>query len=285
MIERRIFQVSALAVALAAALSAPATAQDVIPLWPGTAPGSEGQAAEETVRVENGEHIVSVIHRPTITAYIPDEAMATGAAVVVMPGGGHTELWIDHEGYRVAEWLQARGVAAFVLKYRLARAPGSTYTVEEESLADAGRAVRLIRSRAEEWGIDPERIGVMGFSAGAQLAALAGTRFDGGDAAASDPVERRSSRPDFMGLIYGFGDMELSDDTPPAFLLAGENDFPSISEGVARTYLDMLAADVPVELHVLTGVPHGFGMRWHNTPAVAAWPDMFLRWLGALGML
>lgn len=236
--------------------------------------------------MEDGERIVSNIHRPTITAYLPAEGTATGAAVVVMPGGGHVELWIDHEGYRVAEWLRARGVAAFVLKYRLARAPGSSYTVEGESLADAKRAVRLIRSRAAEWGIDPGRVGVLGFSAGGQLAALAGTRFEPGVPGTPDPVERESSAPAFMGLIYpAIPDMDPGEDTPPAFLLAGGDDYPAIAAGVARLYLDLLAADVPVELHVLTGVPHGFGMRWRNPPAVAAWPELFLRWLRALRML
>lgn len=266
-----------------------AGAQDqVVRLWPDGAPGSEGRTEEETVRVtEDGEHIVSSVHRPSITVYLPDEGASTGAAAVVIPGGGHRELWLDHEGYRVAEWLRARGIAAFVLKYRLARAPESTYTVEGESLADVRRAVRLVRNRSSEWGIDPDRIGVIGFSAGGQLAALAGTRYQAGRAAAADPIERESSRPAFMGLVYPAipEDMGLTAETPPAFLLCGEDDYPMIAEGVARLYLEMKAAEVPVELHVLTGVGHGFGMRFSNSPAVAAWPGIFVRWLDALQML
>lgn len=266
-----------------------ARAQDlVVPLWPNGAPGSEGRTEAETVRItEDGEHIISSVHRPSIAAYVPEEGAATGAAVVVIPGGGHRELWMDHEGYRVAEWLRARGVAAFVLKYRLARAPESTYTVEGESLADVRRAVRLVRSRSGEWGIDPERIGVIGFSAGGQLAALAGTRYQSGRPDAADPIERESSRPAFMGLVYPAipADMELTDDTPPAFLLCGEDDSPRIAEGVARLYLEMKAAAVPVELHIFTGVGHGFGMRYRNPPAVATWPEVFVRWLEALQLL
>jgi acetyl esterase/lipase len=169
-------------------------------LWPDGAPGSErknsaGKIPEEVVRVnENGEHIVSGIHHPSITAYLPAKDKSTGAAIVIAPGGGHRELWMDHEGYNVAKWLSDHGVAAFVLKYRLAREPGSTYTVEGSALPDIKRAIRLVRSRALQWGLDPERIGVMGFSAGGELTALAATRVDAGTAAATDPVEHESSK-------------------------------------------------------------------------------------------
>jgi acetyl esterase/lipase len=163
----------------------------VILLWPNGAPGSEGKNGDESVRVTDaGEHVVSNVHRPSITVYLPAKNKATGAAVVVAPGGGHRELWVDHEGYNVAKWLSERGVAAFVLKYRLARAEGSTYTVEGTELSDIRRALRTVRSRATEWGIDPDRIGVMGFSAGGEIAALASTQFDSGTAGATDVIER-----------------------------------------------------------------------------------------------
>lgn len=290
-IERRMAQaVAGCAVALLtlAAGAGGADAQEVVRLWAGDAPGSEGMEREESVRVTpEGEQVVSRVDRPSITAYLPDPARATGAAVLVIPGGGHSELWMDHEGYRVAEWLRARGVAALVLKYRLARDSGASYTVEEHALWDAQRALRLTRSRAAEWRIDPDRVGVIGFSAGGQLAALAGTRFDDGRADGGDPVERESSRPAFMGLIYPAvrENLPLPEGTPPAFLLSGEDDYPMIAEGVARLYLAMKEAGVPVELHVLTGVGHGFGLRWNNPPAVAAWPGMFRAWLGAIGVL
>src|ERR1700722_9863104 len=196
-----------------------AWAQDthpVIPLWPNGAPGSEGKTAAESVRIAapGGDHVVSGVHNPSITVYLP-KADASGAAVVIAPGGGHSELWVDHEGYNVAEWLSDRGVAGVVLKYRLAREKGSTYTVEGDALADTQRAIRVTRSRAAEWGIDPERIGVMGFSAGGELAALAGSRYSEA-LPASDDVSRLSAKPAFQALIFPAipRDMKFSKESP-----------------------------------------------------------------------
>jgi acetyl esterase/lipase len=192
-------------------------------LWANGAPGSEGKTANEVIRVnENGEHIVSSVHRPSITVYLPAQDKSSGAAVIIAPGGGHRELWMDHEGYNVARWLSERGVAAFVLKYRLAREVGSSYTIEGNALADIQRAVRLVRSRAPEWGIDPLRVGVMGFSAGGELAAMASTRYEAGITSAADPIERESSKPAFQALLYPAipHDIRLSIETPPAFLPA-----------------------------------------------------------------
>src|SRR3984957_16620552 len=174
-----------------------------IKLWPKGAPGSEGNVAPEAVRLNpDGEHIISNIQDPSILPYLPPAGTATGAAVIVAPGGGHRELWMDHEGYAVAEWLSSHGVAAFILKYRLAKQKDSTYTVEETELGDMQRAIRTVRSRSKEWGIDPARIGVMGFSAGGELAALASTRYDDGSPSSIDPIERVGSRPDFQALLY-----------------------------------------------------------------------------------
>jgi acetyl esterase/lipase len=256
-------------------------------LWPDGAPGSErknsaGKIPEEVVRVnENGEHIVSGIHHPSITAYLPAKDKSTGAAIVVAPGGGHRELWMDHEGYNVAKWLSDHGVAAFVLKYRLAREPGSTYTVEGSALPDIKRAIRLVRSRALQWGLDPERIGVMGFSAGGELAALAATRVDAGTAAATDPVEHESSKPAFQALLYPAvpHDMNLSKETPPAFLACGEDDRQDIAQGLPELYLALKRAGVSTELHVYAGVGHGFGVRESNGPPVSGWTQLFLEWL------
>jgi len=280
----------ALAVALLWVCSTNAMAQEPRPvlLWPNGAPGSEGKTGEEHVRLtELGEHIVSNVQRPSITPYIPDSAVATGAAVIVIPGGGHRELWMDHEGYRVGRWLRDHGIAAFVLKYRLAREDGSTYTVEGDELADVQRAIRLVRSRAREWAIAPDRIGVLGFSAGGELAVLAGTRYDGGAPGAADSVSRVSSRPAFMGLIYPAvpGDLRVTAETPPAFLLCGANDSPSITDGVQSLYAAIRQAGGSPELHVLTGVGHGFGIRDGNPPAVAAWPSVFDDWLAARGIV
>jgi acetyl esterase/lipase len=207
--------------------------------------------------------------------------------VILIPGGGHTELWMDHEGYNVAEWLSQHGVAAFVLKYRLAREAGSTYTVEGDSLKDAQRAIRIVRSRAAEWGIDADRIGAMGFSAGGELAALAATRFDRGNSSAEDAIDRQSSRPAFQALVYPAipKDLRLSKETPPAFLLCGENDRPDISQGLPELFLAMKRAGIPAEIHVYAGIGHGFGLRSTNVGPVAEWPSRFLEWLNAQGFL
>lgn len=257
-------------------------------VWPDGAPGSEGRAGQEVVRLsERGEHIVSSVHAPSLTAYLPTREEATGAAVVVIPGGGHAELWMDHEGYRVAQVLAEHGIAAFVLKYRLAREKGSMYTVAEHALPDVQRAVRLVRSRAGEWAIDPTRVGVMGFSAGGELAALASTRYDPGIPGSANPVDRVSSRPDFQALFYPSipHELKVSREIPPSFLLCGAADQPAISLGLANLYVDLDRAGVPTELHIYAGVGHGFGLRATNQGPVATWPQRFVEWLGAQGFL
>jgi endo-1,4-beta-xylanase len=258
-------------------------------LWPGGAPGSEGKTNEEKVRIESprGDHVITDVHRPSITPYLPSPQNASVAAVIVAPGGGHRELWIDHEGYNVARWLSEHGVAAFVLKYRLAKATNSTYTIDGDELADMQRAIRMVRSRAKEWGINPNHLGVIGFSAGGELAFLSAMRFDNGVAGASDAIERQSSRPDFQALIYPGNSKRIEPDTnsPPIFLVCGENDRPDISEGLPNVYLKFKQAKVPAELHVYSGVGHGFGMRTGDTGPVSKWPDRFVEWLGERGFL
>jgi acetyl esterase/lipase len=260
----------------------------VLPLWPGVPPGSEGRDGAEQVRItDSGEHVVSGIHRPTLTVYLPDPAKATGAAVIVCPGGGHRELWMDHEGYAVATWLADHGVAAIILKYRLAREPGSTYRVDREALADAQRAIRFVRVHAEEWNIDPSRVGIMGFSAGGELAGLAARLPGNRNPDAADPVERPSDRPAFQALIYpgNAKAIEPAPGHPPAFLLSGYDDRPDISEGIAELYLRFKRAGIPAELHIYTGSGHGFGLRATNTGPVAAWPQRLLEWMGERGFL
>ena len=257
-------------------------------LWPNGTPGSEGKTADETVRInENGERIVSNIQHPSITPYLPAKNISTGAAVIIAPGGGHRELWVDHEGYAVAKWLSERGVAAFVLKYRLARESGSSYTIEGTELADIQRAIRLVRSRAREWGLDQERIGVMGFSAGGELAAMAGTRYGTGKADAPDPIDHESSRPAFQALLYPAipHDMTLSKETPPAFLACGEDDRPGIAQGLPELYSRLKSAGVSSELHIFARTGHGFGLRASNRPPVSDWPQLFLEWLEVEGFL
>jgi endo-1,4-beta-xylanase len=270
------------------AAGAGATEPEVVYLWPDGAPGSEGKAGDEVVRVTgDGERVVRNVHKPSLTIYLPSKETATGASVVIAPGGGHREMWTDHEGHNIAKWLSAHGVAGFVLKYRLAREEGSTYTVEAHALDDTQRAIRLVRQRASEWGVSPDRIGVMGFSAGGQLAALAAVRYDAGDGAATDPVDRQSSKPAFQALVYPAipRDMPLSKDTPPAFLLCGENDRQNISQGLPELYLALKRAEVSAELHVYAGVGHGFGMRERTKGPVRDWAARFREWMDSSGFL
>jgi endo-1,4-beta-xylanase len=263
-------------------------APEVLLLWPDGAPGAVADGGNETVRVtEQGEHIVSNVHRPSLTVYLPTKKVATGTAVVVVPGGGHRELWTDHEGHNVARFLNERGIAAFVLKYRLARAPDSHYTIEGDALGDLKRALRLVRARSAGWSIDAHRVGVIGFSAGGQLAALAATRFDAGVADASDPLERQNSRPDFAALVYPgtWPDLVLSAQTPPLFLLCGSDDRPEVVAGVTKIFLSARELKIPAELHIYSHVGHGFGLRATNDGPVARWPIQWVEWLGAEQLL
>ena len=270
---------------LAAAASLAAEPEPVL-LWPEGVPGTQGAPAPETMRINPpDEQVLTYVGNPSITPYLPDPAKANGAAVIIIPGGGHREIWITHEGYRVAQYLADHGIAAFVLKYRLARAPGSTSTVEGDELADVQRAIRLVKSRAAEWRIDPARVGVMGFSAGGQLSALAGTRFDAGKPDSADPIERQNSRPAFLGLIYAYlpKGFSFGVDTPPAFFIYGDKD--DIVKGQIANYEQLEKLGVPAELHILSGVEHGFGIRPVNAPQIAVWPQLLVNWLEAEGFL
>jgi acetyl esterase/lipase len=251
-------------------------------LWPNGAPGSEGKTGPEKVRVtDQGDIVISSVHKPSITPYLPAAEKATGVAVIVAPGGGHSELWISHEGYNPAHWLMENGVAAFVLKYRLAKETNSTYTVDKDELADIQRAIRLVRSRAKEWHIDTAKIGVIGFSAGGELAGLAAMKFSAADPNAADRIDRENDRPNFQGLIYpgNLNRLEITKSSPPAFIAGGYQDRPDISEGIANLYLKFKQAKVPAELHIYANVGHGFGIRETNHGAVAQWPEEFKLWL------
>lgn len=273
--------------AFALPLAAQTQAQPVIPLWPQGAPGSETRRGEPEKIVGSN---VSNIHQPSLTVYLPDPAAATGCAVVIAPGGGHARLAIQHEGYNVGAWLAQHGVAAFVLKYRLAKddatpANGAQpYTVDRDALADAQRAIRLVRARASEWHVNPAAVGVIGFSAGGEVALLAATRGVDGIADANDPVDRQSARGNFFGLVYPGGlprtDITLDKTTPPAFLAAGYGDRQNISEGLAEFYLKCKRAGVSAELHMYAGAGHGFGVRDTNTSPSGAWLVRFHEWLG-----
>lgn len=229
-------------------------------------------AAAESVRLAppRSERVVSGVHRPSITPYLP--AQPTGTAVIIAPGGGHRELWTDHEGHNVARWLSDHGVAAFVLKYRLAREKESKYTIEGDALNDILKAVETVRGRAAAWKVDPGRVGVMGFSAGGELAALAGVN---------------AIKPAFQALVYPAipKEMKLTKDTSPAFLVCGENDRQNISQGLPELYLALKTAGVPAELHVYSDVGYGFGLRADMKGPVKEWLIRFHEWLGARGLL
>jgi endo-1,4-beta-xylanase len=277
-------RLTSLAVAFATCtLSLTAAQPEALPLWPHGAPGSEARVAEP--EKQDGSNVMNV-HNPSITPFIPTTG-ATGVAVIIAPGGGHSKLCLGHEGYALAEWLREHGIAAFVLKYRLAREPGSAYTIQEHAMADTRRALRTVRSRAQEWGIKPDRIGIMGFSAGGELAAFAAMKSDPGKADAADPIDRASSRPDFQALIYpGTSNLfTVEKGMPPAFIACGYGDRPDIAEGMASLYLKYKAAGVKAELHIYSNAGHGFGYKPNTTTAAGAWPYRFREWLVDSGLL
>jgi dienelactone hydrolase len=275
-------------VASIAACAQGAGGHEVVKLWPKDTPGVQADARPEAVRISpEGDHVITHVAEPSITLYLPSRQAATGAAVIIAPGGGHSELWIDHEGFHVAEFLSEHGVAAFVLKYRLAREKGSSYTVEGTELDDMQRAIRIVRSRSSDWGIDPSRIGVMGFSAGGELAELASTRYHVGHPSSEDPVEQMSSKPNFQALLYPAIPQEarLTEQTPKAFLACGAMDRVDISQGLAEFYLALARLHVSAELHIYAGIGHGFGIRNSNTKPVADWPELFLEWMSKQDLL
>ena len=252
-------------------------------LWEAGAPGSEARKGEAE-KLEGSN--VGNVHNPSITPYLPTKD-ATGTAVIIAPGGGHSKLCLGHEGYALAEWFRDHGIAAFVLKYRLAREKGSTYTIQDHAMADTRRAIRLVRSRAGEWGIQPDRIGIMGFSAGGELAAFAAMKSDSGNAEAAEPLERLSSRPDFQALIYPGTSSLFSAEKgmPPLFIACGYGDRPDISEGMASLYLKYKAAGVKAELHIYSNAGHGFGYKPGTNTAAGRWPERFTEWLTDSGLL
>ena len=253
-------------------------------LWTKDAPGSEGETAQEVFKPSDNPKLpnnFTVVHYPSIYAFLPPKEKANGMAVVIAPGGGHSQLVINKEGWDIADWLNKNGIAGFVVKYRLARAKDSHYTVDREALADASRAMRTVRYHAKEWGVDPERIGFMGFSAGGEVAALMETRFDKGNDSAPDPIDRVSSRPDFAVVVYpGFrpGTITVPKDAPPTFLVCADDDRSHVVTTV-NLYLDLEKQGVSSEMHIYAAGAHGFGMKPSNLP-VATWPDRLLAWMG-----
>jgi acetyl esterase/lipase len=266
-----------------------------IALWSTGAPGALGTTPADT---------------PVVTAFLPAPGRENGTAVVIFPGGGYQHLSMDKEGSAVATWLAGKGVAAFVVRYRL----GPTYH-HPVMLNDAKRAIRTVRSRAAEWKIDPARIGIIGFSAGGHLASTLGTHFDAGDVTSNDPVERASSRPDFMMLLYPVitmradsvthrgsrlnllgenpdpslerllsNETQVTPETPPTFLVHSSDDKTVPVQNSLLFYQALRRNGVPAEMHIFEYGGHGFGLA--PTDAVlGAWTTMAEAWMRRHGWL
>lgn len=279
--------IAAVLVVWTAAGSACAQEPAVVPLWPNGAPGFEARKdiPENVKRNGKLEQSVSNVNNPSLTVYLPDKDRASGAGILICPGGGHSVLAIEHEGHNVARWLADNGIAGFILKYRLAREKGSPYKIEEHAVQDAQRALRLVRSKAQDW--NAQKLGIMGFSAGGDLVLYASTKFDAGTPDAEDPIERESSRPDFQIAVYPAVPKNLvfAKNNPPAFLVCGNQDRPNISEGLATLYLNMKKAGINTELHIYASVGHGFGVRDKANLRIAGWPMRVKEWMLDLDLM
>ncbi|HEX4000894.1 MAG TPA: alpha/beta hydrolase [Pirellulales bacterium] len=231
-------------------------------------------------------HVLNItnIHNPSIELQLPPAGKANGTAIIVAAGGGNTTLWVGPEGAEVGKWLNGLGVAAFNLRYRL-----KPYDSAVDALADTQRAVRMVRAHAKQWGVDPKKIGVMGFSAGGEQAARIALNFDKGKPDAADPVDRESCRPDFVVLVYaGWRQLDLSHvphDAPPAFCVcAGVGDAFHAKETIDffNAYFD---AKIPAELHIYARGGHGGGISSRGGSPFGAWPSRFVEWTADIGML
>lgn len=252
----------------------------IIPLWQDGAPGFENRKDEPE---QAKDYWVKNIHNPSIAVYLPAKEKATGAAVVICPGGGHRLLVYNAEGTEPAAFLNNLGVAAIVLKYRLAREENSPYSLDKHPREDAYRAMRLVRSHAKEWSIDTARVGMLGFSAGGEVVTMIAYAPGSGDPKASDPIDRLNGKPSFQILVYP-GPLGIPEtvpsDAPPAFLLAANND-ECCSAPVIKLLEKYRAAKVPIEVHIYTQGSHGFNMgNRSKLVSIKTWPQRMADWLG-----
>lgn len=275
------FRIGAFLLLIASAAMAQSTMpseHEVIHLWPNGAPGFESRRDEPE---QAQSYWVRHVNNPSLTVFLPDKDKACGAAIVVLPGGGHRELVFNAEGRDPAIFLSKLGITAFALKYRLGREAGSPYTVDN-AREDAVRAMRLVRSRAAQWNVDPNRIGILGFSAGGELVSMLAYNHDKPDPRAPDPIDRQSSRPNFELLIYP-GPLGMPDvipaDAPPAFVLAADDD-----RGPSNTLLALVdryrQANVPIEFHLYAHGSHAFNLGDRSKlVTIHSWPQRMADWL------
>lgn len=264
-------------VIVVAALPAAAGDPPVIPLWENGPPGFEGRKGEAEV-IDKGT--ITNIHYPTLTVFLPEPERATGVGIVVAPGGGLAKLGFQGGGVEPARFLADRGFAAFVLKYRLPREPGVPYKFEEHSLEDGQRAVRLVRSKATGFGIKPEKVGMLGFSAGGEIVSITSYRPGTGDPKASDPVNRLDGRPAFQMLVYP-GPLgipsRLPAGSPPAFMvIAADDPHTSVVINLMNLFRE---SDIDYEAHVYARGGHGFGVKKSGRQSLEHWPDRMIDWL------
>jgi acetyl esterase/lipase len=279
----------------------------VVDLWPGKPPDEHAHIGPETFRmspklsrkqveVTEPTKMITNVTKPTITIYLPAKEKSTGAAVLICPGGGYWNLYWQLEGEEVAAWLNSLGVTGIILKYRVPRRPDEPKgEPARRPLQDAQRAVRLVRSRARDWSIDPNRIGIAGFSAGGHLAIATATSFDRRTYTAMDDIDKISCRPDFVIPVYsGYLKAKDKDElapglqipagTPPVFIAHGGDDIISDPAHSVVLYLALKRAGIPAELHIYATAAHDFGVRPSNHPC-SIWTQACANWMKHQGFL
>ena len=273
--------------ALAASITLVAAAEpQVIALWKNGAPGFEERRNEPE---QAKEYWVRNIHNPSITVFPAAPEKATGAAILIIPGGGHRELVFDAEGVEPAKYLNALGVTCFVLKHRLARETNSPYSLQIHPKQDVQRAMRIIRTRANEWNLDTNRIGVLGFSAGGEVVAMLVYNPTEGDPNAADPIDGTTCRADFQISIYpgplGVPTGAIPADAPPAFFLVANDDYSHVQPVLVQLE-KYRAAKRPVEVHLYARGGHGFNMgNRSKLSSIHNWPQRMADWLADNNLL